>query len=266
MTARGSWHRRTAWLPLGYLLAIEVVGLAHPVLPEWWWLGVHVLLLGASTNAILIWSAHFTLAVLRAPAPASRRGEAVRLAVLNVGVLAVLGGGTAGLGWVGVAGAGAVFAAIFAHLRWLWVRLRGALPAPYAGPVHYYVAASVALLSGIPVGAWMLVADGSLRPRLVLFHAHVNLLGWVTLTVLGTLLTLWPTVLRTRVVDGAVDAARTRFRFSAYESGRSFRSTSTRGRASRHSATPSSEALSTSSSLARRPPTAARIVPRSGPM
>ena len=60
--------------------------------------------------------------------------------------------------------------------------------------VHYYIAASVALLTGVPVGAWMLVVDDSARPRLVLFHAHVNLLGWVALTVLGTVLTLWPTV------------------------------------------------------------------------
>src|SRR5690606_22292168 len=43
---------------------------------------------------------------------------------------------------------------------------------------------------------------------LVLFHAHVNLLGWVTLTVLGTVLTLWPTILRTRIADDAVSAAR----------------------------------------------------------
>jgi nitrite reductase (NO-forming) len=43
---------------------------------------------------------------------------------------------------------------------------------------------------------------------LLLFHAHVNLLGWVTLTVLGTLLTLWPTTLHTRIVDGAARATR----------------------------------------------------------
>ena len=91
----------------------------------------------------------------------------------------------------------------------LAARLRGALPARFAVTVHYYLAAGVALLTGIPAGAWMMVVDDDARPRLLLFHAHVNLLGWVTLTVLGTLLTLWPTVLRTRMVDGAAAAART---------------------------------------------------------
>jgi hypothetical protein len=207
MTGRAGWHRRVGLLPLLYLAGLVVLALAHPALPQWWWLGVHMLLLGAVTNAIVIWSAHFTLAVLRAPVPASRRGEMLRLVTLNCGVLAVLAGGALDLGWVGVAGAGAVFAAICAHLFWLRSRLRAALPAPYTVTVHYYLAASVALLSGIPVGAWMLVADTATRPRLLLFHAHVNLLGWVTLTVLGTVLTLWPTVLRTRMADGAREAA-----------------------------------------------------------
>ena len=209
MPGRAGWHRRVGLLPLLYLGGLVVIGLVHQALPQWWWLGVHMLLLGAVTNAIVIWSAHFTLAVLRAPAPTSRRGEALRLVTLNVGVLAVLVGGALDLGWVGVAGAGAVVAAICAHLHWLRSRLRAALPAPYTVTVHYYLAAAAALLSGIPVGAWMLVADTASRPRLVLFHAHINLLGWVTLTVLGTVLTLWPTVLRTRMADGAREAAST---------------------------------------------------------
>jgi len=76
-----------------------------------------------------------------------------------------------------------------------------------ARPVHYYLAAGIALLAGIPAGAWMLLLDDGHRPRLLLFHAHINLLGFVTLTVLGTLLTLWPTVLRTRIADTAPRAA-----------------------------------------------------------
>ncbi|MBX6748073.1 MAG: multicopper oxidase domain-containing protein [Micromonosporaceae bacterium] len=208
-TGRAGWHRRAGLLPLAYLAGIVVVGLAHPFLPEWRWLAVHLLLLGAVTNAIVVWSAHFTAALLRIPPPTSRRGETARLALLNVGVLAVLVGGVGPRPWFGVAGAVAVFAAVGAHLLWLGGRLRAALPSRYAVTVHYYVAATVSVLVGIPVGAWMLVVDDAARPRLVLFHAHVNLLGWVTLTVLGTVLTLWPTILRTRIVDGAVAAART---------------------------------------------------------
>ncbi|WP_247658461.1 hypothetical protein [Micromonospora sp. U56] len=206
-TGRGAWHRRVGLLPLAYFAALVVLGFAHPFLPAWRWLAIHLLLLGAVSNAVVVWSTHFAVAVLRAPTPTRRRSEAVRLAVLNVGVLAVLVGGSADRPWVGVAGAALVFAAVTAHLAGLARRLRCALPARFTITVHYYLAAAVALLAGVPVGAWMLVADDRHHARLLLFHAHVNLLGWVTLTVLGTLLTLWPTVLRTRMAEGAVRAA-----------------------------------------------------------
>jgi hypothetical protein len=207
-TGRAGWHRRTALLPLGYLAGIVVVGFGHPFLPSWRWLAIHLLLLGAVSNAILLWSAHFTAAVLRVSAPASRRGEAVRLALMNLGVLGVLTAGTVGPARLGVAGATAVFVAVAAHLVWLVRQLRAALPARFAVTVHYYLAAAIALLTGVPMGAWMLVVHDAARPRLVLFHSHVNLFGWVVLTVLGTLVTLWPTVLRTRIADDAVRAAR----------------------------------------------------------
>ncbi|GIF13685.1 hypothetical protein [Actinoplanes teichomyceticus] len=208
-TGRATWHRRAGLLPLGYLLALVALAFAHPFLPAWRWLAIHLLLLGAASNAILVWSAHFTAAVLRVPPPASRRAEAARLALLNAGVVLVLAGGGTDRPWLGVGGAAAVFAAIAAHLVWLAARLRSALPARFAVTVHYYLAAAGALLVGVPVGAWMLVVDDAARPRLILFHAHVNLLGWIMLTVLGTVVTLWPTVLRTRMADGAVAAART---------------------------------------------------------
>ncbi len=199
---RATWHRRAGFVPLAYIAAVVAAALAHAALPEWRWLLIHLLLLGSATNAIMVWSTHFAAAVLRIPA-GRRRAEATRLVALNVGVLAVLVGGTAGPAWLGITGAAVVFGAAAAHLAALAARVRRALPAPYAVTAHYYLAATVALLTGIPVGAWMLVLDDADRPRLLLFHAHVNLLGWITLTVLGTLLTLWPTVLRTRMADGA---------------------------------------------------------------
>ncbi|MFE9689625.1 hypothetical protein [Micromonospora sp. NPDC005806] len=204
---RAGWHRRAGLVPVAYLAGIVAVSTVHPFLAQGRWLLLHMLLLGAVTNAIVVWSAHFAAAVLRNPPPPTRRGEALRLAVLNVGILAVLAGGTADRPWWGVVGAAAAFAAIGAHLYVLTSRLRRALPARFAVTVHYYLAAAVALLAGIPAGAWMLLLDEQQRPRLLLFHAHVNLLGWVTLTVLGTLLTLWPTVLRTRMDPAAGRAA-----------------------------------------------------------
>lgn len=204
MTGRAAWHRRAGLLPLAYFAALVVLAFTHPFLPEWRWLAIHLLLLGAATNAILIWGAHFTAAILRVPAPPHRRAEALRLVLLNTGIVLVLTGGQSG-----VAGAALVFTAVVLHLRWLVTRLRTALPSRFTITVHYYAAAATALLTGIPAGAWMLVTDDSFRPRLVLFHAHVNLLGWIMLTVLGTLLTFWPTVLRTKMDPQAVAAART---------------------------------------------------------
>ncbi|MFD2767998.1 hypothetical protein [Micromonospora eburnea] len=206
---RSAWHRRAGLLPLGYLAGLVGLGLAHPFLPTWRWLAIHLLLLGAVTNAIVIWSAHFSTALLRTPPPGRRRGEALRLAALNVGVLAVLTGGAGDRPWLGVSGAALVFAALVWHLAWLAGQLRRALPSRFRVTVHYYLVAGLALLTGVPVGAGMLVSDGTHQARLLLFHAHVNLLGWITLTVLGTLLTFWPTMLRIRMADTAVrDAVR----------------------------------------------------------
>jgi nitrite reductase (NO-forming) len=39
-------------------------------------------------------------------------------------------------------------------------------------------------------------------------HAVINLLGWIGITAIGTLVSLWPTMLRTRIATGAERAAR----------------------------------------------------------
>ncbi|MGZ8737517.1 MAG: multicopper oxidase domain-containing protein, partial [Nocardioides sp.] len=46
-----------------------------------------------------------------------------------------------------------------------------------------------------------------LHVQMMLAHAAVNLLGWMGLTVVGTLVTLWPTMLRTRIAEGSERAA-----------------------------------------------------------
>lgn len=76
------------------------------------------------------------------PPPASRRGEAARLLALNVGVIGVLIAGVRPAYWLAIPAAALVFTAVAAHLTALAVRLRRALPAPYAITVRYYLAAS----------------------------------------------------------------------------------------------------------------------------
>jgi nitrite reductase (NO-forming) len=65
------------------------------------------------------------------------------------------------------------------------------------------------LVSGGAAGS----ADAYRAMRLA--HAHLNVLGWIGLTVVGTLFTLWPTVLRTRMAAGVPAAARRSFPLAA---------------------------------------------------
>ena len=69
----------------------------------------------------------------------------------------------------------------------------------FAGTIAFYVVAGLALAVGIALGTTVSVADLShpVHEQLHAAHVHANVLGWIGLTVLGTLFTLWPTVLRT---------------------------------------------------------------------
>ena len=72
---RSTWHARTSAVVLTWLAAAAVVALAHRQVPASTWLMVHLMMLGAVTNALVIWSWHFTVAVLRAPPARSRRED-----------------------------------------------------------------------------------------------------------------------------------------------------------------------------------------------
>jgi nitrite reductase (NO-forming) len=207
---RSTWHLRTGAIVATWLVALVVVsvlGLLRPVAP---WLVVHLLLLGVVSNAILIWSTHFAAALLRLPDPNTRRAEVLRLGLFNAGALTVVVGMLTAfwaavlVGGVLVAGAGGWHAFV------LLSRMRRALPSRFGVTVRYYVAAGVLLPIGVTFGVIMAPdhLSESTHARLALAHVSVNLLGWVGLTVIGTLVTLWPTMLHTRVADRAERAAR----------------------------------------------------------
>ena len=122
------------------------------------WLAVHLVLLGAATNAIVVWSEHFAAALLRA-APVSERTATARTLALNLGVLAVLGGVQASRPVLTAAGAWLVGAVVLAHAIGLGARIGRALTGPLAGTVWFYVAASAALLAGMGLG--VLLASGA---------------------------------------------------------------------------------------------------------
>jgi len=90
---RTAWHLGANAPVAAWLAAVVGIALAHRYVPASPWLLVHLLLLGAVTNAIFVWSAHFAEALLRRRASAgSRRWQAVRLVMLNIGVLTVVAG------------------------------------------------------------------------------------------------------------------------------------------------------------------------------
>lgn len=201
--SRLRWHLLANAGVVFWLFALLVATLVHRFVPESRWLLLHLLLLGAVTNAIVVWSAHFARALLKNP-PGSRAGEAARLIVLNAGVVLVVTGIAASQWPVVLAGAVLVGGSVAAHGISLARQVRTALPSRFGASVHYYVAASAFLPLGAALGTVLARGpEDELHGRVVLAHVAVNVLGWVGLTVLGTLLTLWPTILRTRMAPGA---------------------------------------------------------------
>lgn len=186
---------------VGWLLAAVVVALVHRWLPDANWLMLHLVLLGALTHSILVWSFHFAQTLLRAPASAEgARLHSVRLGLLAAGALAVVVGVPTGIWPVVLAGGSVVATVVTWHGLVLFGMLRHALPARFTVSVRYYLWAAAALLVGVGFGvtvAWEW--PDPWHGRLLVAHALTNVLGWVGLTLTGTLLTLWPTMLRTQL-------------------------------------------------------------------
>ncbi|NCT89339.1 copper oxidase, partial [Cellulomonas sp. APG4] len=206
---RTRWHLRVHVLVLGWVLAAAVVAIAHRAVPQAPWLMVHLLMLGAVSTAILIWSAHFAEAVRRAPLPGGHAGQAVRLALHTVGASAVVSGLLAEVWPAVLAGAVLVGANGLWHAAVLLTQGRGALGVRLGWTAWYFVVAALLLPVGAGLGALLARADaaGPTAARAYVAHVVVMILGWVGLTVVGTMVTLWPTMLRVQLADDARTAA-----------------------------------------------------------
>jgi len=210
---RGRRHLAAAAVVLAYLLAGGVTLLGGGRVSGGGWLALHLLLLGAVTNGIVVWSEHFAAALLHTR-PVRDQVALARLAALNLGVLAVLAGVHGGHPALVAGGAGLLAAVVVVHALVLGTWLRRGLAARLGDTVWFYLAASGTLLAGMGLGVVMSSgglgsADAYRAVRLA--HAHLNMLGWIGLAVIGTQFTLWPTVLRTRMVPGLAGAARWAF-------------------------------------------------------
>ncbi|WP_324652654.1 multicopper oxidase domain-containing protein [Georgenia sp. H159] len=208
--ARRPWHVRVNALVVGWFLAAFVVAVAHRWIPEANYLMVHLMLLGAVTTAILIWSAHFADTLLGRPAPGGQGLVFARLGVHTVSaVLVILGVATNRWSLVVAGGVGVTIVAV-SHVVVILLQRRGALMARFGALSLFYVFAGLCLTVGVWLGVMLArtTPSAQVAGRLYTAHTTTMLLGWVGLTVLGTLVVLWPTMLRTKMVPGAPLAAR----------------------------------------------------------
>lgn len=202
---RSTWHMCVGAIGAGWLVALTIVSVRALTVGVDAWLPIHLLLLGAVSNAILIWSTYFTEALLRLRATRSHTTEAIRLGLFDLGAVTVVWGMTTD-GWV-IVTVGATFAvaAVSWHTLVLLQRMRRALPSRFGLTVRYYVSAGALLPLGISLGVIMApdTLTDTMHARVALAHVMLNVVGWMGLTVMGTLITLWPTMLHTRIPDGA---------------------------------------------------------------
>nr|WP_218916596.1 multicopper oxidase domain-containing protein [Brachybacterium faecium] len=183
------------------MVALIVVVLIHQWIPQSRWLMVHMVTLGLITTSIMVWGQHFAEALLKTRlGEESRPRQVVRIWLLTAGLAVTILGMLPSWPWVVVLGALIVSAALVWYAAALGAQVRAALAPRFEFTVRAYVGAACLLPLGAGLGAVMAFSPGEpWQGRLLLAHQLVNVLGFVGVTVTGTLLTLWPTVLRTRI-------------------------------------------------------------------
>ncbi|WP_461107740.1 multicopper oxidase domain-containing protein [Tessaracoccus terricola] len=188
-----------------WMVAAVVIAVIHRSVPEATWLMIHLVGLGVMTHAVMTWSAHFTAALLKTrPDDAAATRSSVRLGLLGIGSLLVFIGVPSTIWALTLVGAVAVGIAVVWHGIELVRDLRRALPGRFRICIRYYIAAACCLPVGGGFGAALALGlDDAWHARLLVAHTMTNILGWLGLTVVGTLVTFWPTVLRTRMDDRA---------------------------------------------------------------
>lgn len=199
LASRRRWHT-LAFSLVAFWIA---VGVGITVASFWgapvvWWDLIHPFTLGALTTAILVFSTHFTEALTRTPA-VGFRGVGARVGLVQVGLVLLLID-RAGYDWGVLAdiGSALVIAAVAWHLWALWTTLRGSLSGSFAVTVPFYLAAACFMVFSVLLV--ILAAHGvGNYSLLVAAHSRGMVWGFGLLTVLGTVITLLPTLTRTPI-------------------------------------------------------------------
>ena len=202
------------WMMIAVAMAIATL-VAKSRMPQPLWTMIHLVTLGVLSNGIFQWSWFFarSLARLSADDPRARRHNTIRILIFNAFFASLFV--SMWLGWmVGTVIAATGIAAVAAwHGAEMLSVLRERLASRFVVVVRYYVCSAsffvlAALLASF-VTATMFSpsipeAMVAMRDRLTLAHALSGVAGWVGLTIGGTVITLGPTILRTRMSPDAV--------------------------------------------------------------
>ncbi|BFU95875.1 MAG: conserved membrane protein of unknown function [Nitrospira sp.] len=188
-----------AWLLLASLLGLALlIGSVRgtPLPPGLRLVHVHGALVGGVAQMIMGAMLTFVSTLLMTGRD-RRDSHPVLFAAMNVGALAlVLGFGFRNHQVVAAAGS-MVFAAFLWVARDTWRQARRSVNRPPLN-VWYYALALAALAGGLALGIGM--AAQLIQPTWIgaarLVHLHLNLLGFVTVTIVGTMHNLLPTVLQ----------------------------------------------------------------------
>ncbi|MFT0847006.1 multicopper oxidase domain-containing protein [Actinomycetaceae bacterium L2_0104] len=218
---RSAWHRMTWMATTFWILLLIAAVAAQAILPNPTWFLIHIAGLGVIGTSILVWTWHFADALTRKKQ--SQQKQLLRMAGLTAGTL-VLGVALASSGRLGVICAVIGTVLVVGSLLWHSVDLsramRGSFVSPGAVTLKYHLAGALLLVLGAILGLFMTidVTDFELAeswwPAIHMRHdgmslAHVFLmvLGFVGLTILGTLATFGATVARTRLAPHAIKMA-----------------------------------------------------------
>jgi nitrite reductase (NO-forming) len=180
--------------------------LAVPTRFAWdlgWWLPLHLALLGAASQAVAGGQTMFsaTLGLSRGPA---RRRTLAQLAAMNAGALLVIGGRAWDSQSVLATGAG-IFTLAIGWVSWDVHRLwRGSVNRRFAITGTFYRLAGLSIIIGASIGGALGVGafdDPTSYLEHKNIHMSVNVFGWTGLTIVGTAITLLPTIMHVRAAS-----------------------------------------------------------------
>jgi len=165
-----------------------------------WWGPLHVLLAGTAVLAISGATQLFTT-TWSAAVPPDRRLAAAQRTAAALGAAGAVAGVTGGVRWLAAAG-GALLVVALALLAFsLLTTVRRSHLRRFDLSARFYLLAIACAVVGVSLGAVM-GALPETRPLLRLPHLHLNLTGFVGLTILGTIPTFVPTLAHHRAVSG----------------------------------------------------------------